>query len=232
MDNSFQISQLYTNMDTIDNSVCDLFVFVCGIIKFKCVGMTYFLCEDIKMDDKNLVEKQVSSKVIYDGFVLHVREDVIELPNGEPASRELIKHIGAVCVIPVTKEGNVIMERQYRYPVSRVITEIPAGKLDSAHEDRFEAVKRELREETGLSADNWRDLGEYLPAPAYSDERISMYLATGLHKGEQDLDEDEFLEVFEVPLKDLYEDVMSGKICDGKTQIAILKAYEILKDTI
>ncbi len=184
------------------------------------------------MDIKELQETQVSSKNIYDGFVLHVREDIIELPNKKQAERELIRHIGAVCVIPVTDDGNVIMERQFRYPVNRVMIEIPAGKLDSKTEDRLEAAKRELREETGFVADNWQDIGEYLPAPAYSDERITMYLATGLHKGAQDLDEDEFLEVFELPLKDLVSEVMSGKIADGKTQIAILKAWELLRDKL
>lgn len=180
--------------------------------------------------DSNLQEIQVSSETIYDGNVLHVREDMVELPNKNLASRELIRHIGAVCVIPVTDDGRVIVERQFRYPVNRVILEIPAGKLDSADEDRLEAAKRELREETGMTAEKWTDIGEYLPAPAYSDERITMYLATGLHSGEQDLDDDEFLEVFRVPLKELVDDVMAGKISDGKTQIAVLKAWEIMKE--
>lgn len=182
--------------------------------------------------DSNLQEIQVSSETIYDGNVLHVREDMVELPNKNIASRELIRHIGAVCVIPVTDDGKVIVERQFRYPVNRVILEIPAGKLDSADEDRLEAAKRELREETGMTAEKWTDIGEYLPAPAYSDERITMYLATGLHSGEQDLDDDEFLEVFRVPLKELVDDVMAGKISDGKTQIAVLKAWEIMKEKV
>lgn len=182
--------------------------------------------------DSNLQEIQVSSETIYDGNVLHVREDMVELPNKNLASRELIRHIGAVCVIPVTDDGKVIVERQFRYPVNRVILEIPAGKLDSADEDRLEAAKRELREETGMTAEKWTDIGEYLPAPAYSDERITMYLATGLHSGEQDLDDDEFLEVFRVPLKELVDDVMAGKISDGKTQIAVLKAWEIMKEKV
>ena len=182
--------------------------------------------------DSNLQEIQVSSETIYDGNVLHVREDMVELPNKNLASRELIRHIGAVCIIPVTDDGKVIVERQFRYPVNRVILEIPAGKLDSADEDRLEAAKRELREETGMTAEKWTDIGEYLPAPAYSDERITMYLATGLHSGEQDLDDDEFLEVFRVPLKELVDDVMAGKILDGKTQIAVLKAWEIMKEKV
>lgn len=180
-------------------------------------------------ESERLSEIKVGSKLYFDGNILHVYKDDILLPNKEKATREYIKHIGAVCVIPVTKDGNVIMERQFRYPVNSVISEIPAGKLDSKDEDRLEAAKRELREETGYTADKWVDLGEYLPAPAYSDERISMYLAADLHKGSNDLDEDEFLDVCEIPLKKLVEDVLSGKITDGKTQIAILKANSYLK---
>ena len=120
------------------------------------------------------------------------------------------------------------MERQYRYPFDTVITEIPAGKLDSKQEDRLSAAKRELREETGLTADQWTDLGAFYPAAAYSDEYITMFLAQGLHQGEQQLDPDEFLDVFRVPLEDLVQDVMDGKIPDAKTQTALLKAARIL----
>lgn len=181
-------------------------------------------------DFEELEEKQVDAKQIYDGEVLHVRFDNIMLPNGKPATRELINHIGAVCIIPVTDDNKVIIERQFRYPIYQVVTEIPAGKLDSKDEDRLLAAKRELREETGYTADKWTDLGIYYPAPAYSDEKITMYLAQGLHKGERDLDEDEFLNVIEVPLQELLEDVMNGTITDGKTQICIMKAANLLLD--
>lgn len=179
---------------------------------------------------EELSEKTVDSTCVFDGQVLHVYFDNITLPNGKPATREKIKHIGAVCVVPVTDDGKVIVERQFRYPITSVITEIPAGKLDSYDEDRFEAIKRELREETGYTADRWDDLGLYFPAPAYTDEKISMYLARGLHKGERDLDEDEFLNIIEVPLEDMVKDILDGKIIDGKTQLAILKADAFLKN--
>lgn len=180
---------------------------------------------DIKEKElAQLGETQVDSQDIFDGFVLHVKKDTIKLPNGNEATREIIRHIGAVCVVPVTDDNKVIMERQFRYPIDRVITEIPAGKLDDKNEDRLMAAKRELREETGYEADEWLDLGIYYPAPAYSDEKITMYLAKGLHKGERDLDEDEFLNVEEIPIKSLVDDILSGKITDGKTQVAILKA--------
>ena len=178
--------------------------------------------------NEQLTEKQISTELLFDGTVLHVYKDDVQLPDGGTAVRELIKHIGAVCVIPVTDDGRVVLERQYRYPISRVVIEIPAGKLDYADEDRLEAAKRELHEETGLTADKWTDIGLYYPAPAYSDEKITMYLAQGLHKGKQDLDEGEFLEVFTMPLTELVEKVLSGEISDGKTQIAALKATALL----
>ena len=175
-----------------------------------------------------LRETTAASETIFDGFILHVRKDLVDLPNGEQAYREIIRHIGAVCVIPVTENGEVIVERQYRYPIARVTTEIPAGKLDSREEDRLDAIKRELREETGLSAEEWTYLGDYYGAPAYSDERISMYMARKLHTGHQDLDADEFLDVHRIPLKELVEQVMDGTIQDAKTQVAVLKAARIL----
>ena len=181
-------------------------------------------------ENKRLEEVKIASKEIFDGHILHVYKDTVELPNGKEASRELIRHIGAVAVVPLTDDGNVIVERQFRYPLGQVITEIPAGKLDSFDEDRLEAIKRELREETGYVADEWMELGDYHPAAAYTDERITLYLATGLHKGERELDEDEFLDVIEVPLIDLVKGVAAGKITDGKTQVAILKTYLLLKE--
>ena len=178
--------------------------------------------------DKQLTENKLSSELIFDGTVLHVFKDDVRLPDGGTAVRELIKHIGAVCIIPVTDDGRVVLERQYRYPISRTVIEIPAGKLDFADEDRLEAAKRELHEETGLTADRWTDIGLYYPAPAYSDEKITMYLAQGLHRGSQDLDEDEFLEVFTMPLAELVDKIVAGEISDGKTQVAALKAAAIL----
>ena len=183
---------------------------------------------DSEKEHARLVEKMSSSEDIFDGIVLHVKRDTVTLSNGKPAIREVIRHIGAVCVIPVTENNEVIMERQYRYPLDKVILEIPAGKLDAPDEDRLSAIKRELREETGYSADEWTEIGDFHPAPAYSDEYITMYLARGLHKGEQDLDADEFLDVYAIPLSELVEDVMAGRISDAKTQVCVLKAARIL----
>ena len=180
-------------------------------------------------DFKNLNEVMKESEEIFDGQVLHLFKDTIELPNGREATREVIRHIGAVAIVPLTDDGKVIVERQFRYPLNQVITEIPAGKLDSKTEDRLAAAKRELEEETGFTADEWIDLGNYYPAAAYCDEKITMHLAKGLHKGTRNLDEDEFLNIREVALEELVEDIMQGKIADGKTQVALMKAYLLLK---
>lgn len=180
------------------------------------------------MTEPELRETQLSSREIFDGRILHVFEDTVRLPNGAAASREYLRHIGAVCVIPVLEDGSVLVERQYRYPVAQVLTEIPAGKLDAKDEDHLLAAQRELREETGATAERWTSLGLFYPACAYSDEAIEMYLAQGLHFGERHLDADEFLNVTRVPLTELVEDVMAGRIPDAKTQIAILKADRLL----
>lgn len=183
---------------------------------------------DSEAENSRLREVRTGSEEIFNGVVLHVQRDTVRLPNGSETIREVIRHIGAVCVIPVLENGDVVMERQYRYPLDRVILEIPAGKLDAADEDRFSAIQRELREETGYTADEWTVLGDFHPAPAYSDEFITMYMARGLRKGDRHLDEDEFLDVYTVPLKDLVEDVMAGRISDAKTQVCILKAARLL----
>ena len=168
---------------------------------------------DLKQELEEMREVQTATEDIFDGVILNVKRDTVRLPDGSSSAREVIRHVGAVCVIPLTDEGEVIVERQYRYPFDTVITEIPAGKLDSKEEDRLSAAKRELREETGLTADRWTDLGGFYPAAAYSDEYITMYLAQGLHQGVQALDEGEFLEVKKAP---------------AKTQTAILKAARLL----
>ena len=183
---------------------------------------------DDEQELRELGEERVCGEDIFDGVILHVRRDKVKLPGGEVKTRELIRHVGAVCVVPVTDKGEIIVERQFRYPVNKVITEIPAGKLDSLSENRLEAAKRELKEETGIEASEWTCLGDYYSAAAYSDEAVTMYMARGLSYGEQNLDPGEYLNVFSLPLEELVEEIMSGKIADGKTQAAILKAARIL----
>lgn len=177
---------------------------------------------------EQLCERYKSGKEVYHGPLLHVYHDRVILPNGNETGRDYIKHLGAVCVVPVTDDNKVVVERQFRYPADKVFTEIPAGKLDSAEEDRLDAAKRELMEETGYTADEWTWIGDLYSAVAYSNELISMYLARSLHKGERHLDADEFLNVALVSIEELVKQVMDGEITDAKTQAGILKAARIL----
>ena len=173
----------------------------------------------------NLEEKQIKRENIYDGAVLNVVKDTVELPNGKSSVREVCLHPGAVAVIPLLPDGSVVMERQYRYAHKRVFLEIPAGKLNFKDEPPLDAAKRELREETGATAEKYTYLGRLVPSPAILSEVIHLYLAEGLQFGERELDEDEFLDVETIPLARLYEMVMNGEIEDTKTQIAVLKTY-------
>ena len=175
----------------------------------------------------NLEEKQIKREEIFKGQVLHVVKDTVSLPNGCEATREMCIHVGAVCILPLLDDGCVLMERQYRYPHGRVFFEIPAGKLNTPDEDPLEAAKRELREETGAVAKKYTHLGETVPSPALISERIQMYLAEDINFVERELDEDEFLDVERVPLKELYRQVMSGEIKDAKTQVTVLKVYNL-----
>ena len=175
-------------------------------------------------DNLNFNEKQKSSELIFDGKVLHLYRDVIELPDGNEGFREFCRHIGAVCVVPVTDEGEVICVRQYRYAIGQSIIEIPAGKLDSRDEDPREAALRELREETGAVCKSLTYMGKFYSSPAILDECIHMYLAEGLSFGDTDPDDDEFLELLKIPVDDLTHMIMRGEIVDGKTQAAVMRA--------
>ena len=172
-------------------------------------------------------EKQLRSELIFDGKVLHLYKDDILLPDGNTGFREYCKHVGAVCIVPLTDEDEVICVRQYRYAHRKMVLEIPAGKLDSPDEDPTEAALRELREETGATCDKLTYLGPLYTTPALIDEVIHMYMAEGLTFGETDLDEDEFLNIELIPLDALYAMVMDGTIRDAKTQIAVLKVYSL-----
>ena len=180
-------------------------------------------------EQSRLFEKELSSKLIFDGRVVHLYVDEVALPNGKTSTREYVKHIGAVAVLPLTDDGEVICVRQYRHAHRCVLTEIPAGKLDSRDEDHVEAALRELREETGARCERLTYLGLFRSTPAVLDERIDLYLAEGLTFGETDFDEDEFLEIDRIPLTTLVDRVLAGEITDGKTQVAILKTNELLR---
>ncbi len=175
-----------------------------------------------------LAEKKVSRTEIFEGRILHMVVDDVALPNGAPAKREFVLHNGAVCIVPITDNNEVVLERQFRYPFDDVIWEIPAGKIDKGETDPLAAAMRELREETGYIPDKMQFMGMYYGSPAILDEKIYMYLATGLKKGEQELDADEFLEVKTLPIDKVVKMILSNEIPDGKTQAGVLKAKALL----
>ncbi|MBR2283245.1 MAG: NUDIX hydrolase [Ruminococcus sp.] len=175
----------------------------------------------------HLEEKQISSELMYEGPIFTITHDTVELENGKTAVRDVLHHHGGVCVIPVTDDNEIFLVKQLRYPFQLVTVEVPAGKLEKG-EDHAECGRRELLEETGCTCSEYIYLGKMLPTPAYNTEITYMYLARGLSFDKQSLDEDEFLDVERVPLKAAVEQVMSGEITDGKTQIAILKAARML----
>jgi len=181
--------------------------------------------------DKDLIEEAISSEEIFKGKIVHLFRDTVRLPNGKEATREVMRHVGAAAVVPLTDEGNVILVRQYRYPFAQVMLEIPAGKLD-AGEDPLDCAKRELLEETGVDAKEFVYLGAFYPSVAMLDEVIHLYLARDFSKGSAKLDADEFLHVEQRPLGEVVEQVMHGEIPDGKTQAAILKAYYLLNGEV
>ena len=178
----------------------------------------------LKKADEEFIETEKSSELIFDGKVLHLYRDEVYIPNGQVSFREYCRHMGAVCVVPVTDEGEIICVRQYRYAVGRTVLEIPAGKLDSKDEIPLEAAIRELREETGAVAKKITYMGEYFSSPAILDERIYMYLAEELEFGDTDPDEDEFIETVKIPVDELVGMIMRGEIIDGKTQAAVMRA--------
>lgn len=168
--------------------------------------------------DPALAETCVESTTQYAGNFLTLKRDTVALPDGKHATREYVVHPGAVMVIPLFDDGRVLMERQYRYPLARVMTEFPAGKLDP-QEGALACAKRELREETGYTAREYVYLTRIHPVISYSTEFIDIYLARGLIAGEAKLDEGEFLETFTATLPELLEWVRNGKITDVKTVI-------------
>ncbi len=175
-----------------------------------------------------LAEKQTARRDIFEGNILHLVVDDVTLPNGVPTKREVVLHNGAVCIVPITDNNEVILERQFRYPFDSVIWEIPAGKIDKGETDPLAAAMRELREETGFIPEKMQFMGMYYPSPAILTEKIYMYLATGLKKGEQELDEDEFLDVQALPMDKVVQMILNNEIPDGKTQAAVLKAKMLL----
>lgn len=176
-------------------------------------------------------EKQISSKTVYTGKIVNVRNDIAELFNGSQVPREVVEHPGGVAIVPLTDKNEVLMVRQYRYPVGEELLEIPAGKLEYC-EDHCQCAVRELSEETGCTAGKIIYLGPIYPSPGFSKEILHIYLATDLQYGEAHPDENEFLSVEAIPMEQLVHMVMIGEIKDGKTIIGILKAQKYVEQNM
>lgn len=172
----------------------------------------------MNISDQHLNETFVSGEQVYDGHFLKLHRDKVTLPNGETTFREYIKHPGAVVILPLFADGTVLLERQFRYPLGKVVIEFPAGKLD-INEDPLECAKRELKEETGYTANSWQFVSTIHNAVAYSDEHLEIFLAQDLQSGESNLDDGEFLETYRAPLSELLNAVKSGQVTDVKTII-------------
>lgn len=177
----------------------------------------------------DLTERMVESRTIFEGRIVKLTVDQARLPDGSLAGREVVYHPGGVAILALDEDNTVTLVRQYRYPIGRLLLELPAGKLDhGAEEDRLLGAQRELSEETGLEAAQWTYLGYILASPGFCNEALHMYLARGLTRKEQHPDEDEFLDVVTMPFGELVEQVMDGSITDAKTVATVLKVKVLL----
>ena len=174
-----------------------------------------------------LTETGLASETVFRGRLMHVKCDRVRLPNGKESTREYIVHPGAVVVIPVFDNGDLLLERQHRYPLHRDFIELPAGKIDPG-EDDLTCAQRELEEETGYTAAEWREVTTIYPCIGYSDERLAFYLARGLKPGNHGRDHDEFLEILRVPFGEAMDWLRSGKICETKTVIGLFWLEKML----
>ena len=175
-----------------------------------------------------LSEKTLTSKLMYDGRVIKYYLDTVELPSGRTAERETVKHPGGVCIAALDDENNLFFVRQFRYPYREITLELPAGKLEKGSAP-LENGKRELREETGSEGYSFISLGKMYPSTGYTDEIIHLYACRVKSEGEQNPDEDEFINVEKIPFDRALEMVLNNQIPDAKTQIAILKLDALLR---
>ncbi len=173
------------------------------------------------MSAPDLTEQTLDSETVYQGRLLHAKLDRVRLPNGNESTREYLIHPGAAVILPVFANGDILLERQHRYPLHRDFLELPAGKFDP-DEKELACAQRELLEETGYTADKWRYLATFHPCIGYSDERLVYFLAEGLSHEGHNRDHDEFLEILRVPMAVALEMVGDGRIDEGKTVMGLL----------
>ena len=176
----------------------------------------------------NLEEKTLNSETIFDGKVLKVILDEVQLPDGNKSKREVVLHNGGVCVLALDTEDNVYFVKQFRYPYKEIVLELPAGKLEKG-QSPLENAKRELLEETGCVGYSYVSLGQLYPSAGYTSEIIHLYACKIQSEGESQTDEDEFLEVEKIPLNKAVEMVLNNQIPDAKTQVCILKLKALLE---
>ena len=175
----------------------------------------------------DLEEKTLKENEVFSGRLLHMFNDEVELPNGDISRREIVRHPGGATVCAITENMEIALVKQFRYPYGEEVLELPAGKLEPG-EDPMETARRELKEETGLVADELLPLGMIYPSPGYTDEIIYAYMTIGAKQEAQELDPDEFVNVIYMPVEKAVEMVLQNELPDGKSQIAILKAYLIV----
>jgi ADP-ribose pyrophosphatase len=169
----------------------------------------------------DLTEHTLETATVYQGRLLHAKKDRVRLPNGAESTREYLVHPGAAVILPIFDNGDILLERQHRYPLHRDFLELPAGKFDP-DEAELACAQRELREETGYVADEWRHINTLYPCIGYSDERLVFFLARGLRHEGDDLDHDEFLEILRVPFEEALAMVGDGRIDEAKTVMGLL----------
>jgi ADP-ribose pyrophosphatase len=168
-------------------------------------------------------ERTLHTERIYQGRLVGLRVDTVELPSGRKTKREIVEHGGVAAIVAIDSENNVLLVRQYRKPVERVLLEIPAGGMESG-EDALVCARRELEEETGFSAERWEELGFFYTSPGFCTEQMHLYLATELRPAENAADDDENIELVRVPLASVPELIASGEVCDAKSIAGLLIA--------
>ena len=172
-------------------------------------------------------EKKLRRVNRYEGIIVDLNVDLVRLPDGKTSFREVVEHPGGVCVLPVDDEGFAYCVRQYRYAMGEHLLEAPAGKLERGEDPRL-AAERELSEETGFTAGHLIELGSYCSSPGISTEKLRLYLAVRLRRGEAHPDDGEFLDLVRIPYDELYERVLNGEVPDAKTTVAVLQARRFL----
>lgn len=179
--------------------------------------------------DKRQEQTILTCEPLFDGAFLHAQKLTVRLENGKMALREVVRHKAAVVIVPIWQDGTISLVRQFRAPLAKEILEVPAGLLEEG-EDPLEAAKRELKEETGIEAQNWHYLTAIASSPGFCDEMLWLYAATGLCEGETHFDEDEYLAEQRVPMNEVYEMIMRGEICDASTVSAVLMTMDKMRN--